>query len=79
MYSEPRALPGPQHKFPYNPQVCAKTPRSTIMCTARSPQAVVDPSSAELDPFSPHAFLPLVSALDRIVERFAALHLVRYG
>ena len=36
------------------------------------------PCSAATDPFSSHAFLPLVAALDRIVERFAAQHLVRY-
>ncbi|KAJ8501927.1 hypothetical protein ONZ51_g293 [Trametes cubensis] len=29
------------------------------------------------DPFSPHAFLPLIAALDRAVERFVGLHLIR--
>ncbi|KAI0770362.1 hypothetical protein C8Q74DRAFT_894488 [Fomes fomentarius] len=34
-------------------------------------------TSGAMDPFSPHAFLPLVAALDRIVEKFVAVHLVR--
>ena len=35
-------------------------------------------TSAAIDPFSSHAFLPLVTALDRIVERFTVYHLVRW-
>ncbi|RDX53358.1 hypothetical protein OH76DRAFT_1215253 [Lentinus brumalis] len=34
-------------------------------------------ASPAADPFSPHGFLPLVAALDRTVDKFAALHLVR--
>ncbi|KAI0356437.1 hypothetical protein OH77DRAFT_1423379 [Trametes cingulata] len=33
--------------------------------------------AAAADPFSPHAFLPLVAALDRTVDKFAEYHLVR--
>ncbi|KAI0372233.1 hypothetical protein BV20DRAFT_964356 [Pilatotrama ljubarskyi] len=35
--------------------------------------------AAAADPFSPHAFLPLVAALDRTVDKFAEYHLVRYA
>ncbi|KAH9891703.1 hypothetical protein C8Q73DRAFT_84452 [Cubamyces lactineus] len=35
-----------------------------------------DPATAA-DPFSPHAFLPLIATLDRAVERFVGLHLIR--
>ncbi|KAI9058434.1 hypothetical protein FKP32DRAFT_1597527 [Trametes sanguinea] len=42
------------------------------------PHTHAGPATAA-DPFSPHALLPLAAALDRTVERFAALHLVRSG
>ncbi|RPD77761.1 hypothetical protein L226DRAFT_331294 [Lentinus tigrinus ALCF2SS1-7] len=49
-----------------------------------TPHAYALPQSGSLgdqdaaaDPFSPHGFLPLVAALDRIVDKFAVLHLVK--
>ena len=44
--------------------------------TLRHATADADLATAA-DPFSPHAFLPLIAALDRAVERFVGLHLIR--
>ncbi|KAI0632182.1 hypothetical protein C8Q77DRAFT_1197416, partial [Trametes polyzona] len=44
----------------------------------RSPNAHIHAdAAAAADPFTPHAFLPLIAGLDRIVEKFAVYHLVR--
>ncbi|KAI0712225.1 hypothetical protein C8Q76DRAFT_733893 [Earliella scabrosa] len=45
--------------------------------TAQSRSLGVQDSSVAADPFSPHAFLPVVAALDRTLERFVVVHLVR--
>lgn len=75
-------LAGPQRQDPQVVRTRSYYPpfRATVSPPAQPPctSCCLDADAATAaDPFSPHAFLPLVAALDRTVEKFAVLHLVR--